>query len=254
MTANQEYNTTVDGVRAIELGYRPILKTDTGNTVDFQSRIRLNAPEMGVILQERFMPVLENSDRCVPLLLLALTQLIKAEEKFENRDIYFDWISIPIPLRMLFKSDCADKLTDLTKQLNASPDRVCLEIPSRIIEENGGEKSLSALRKAGFHTMLSKVDAERFPLYKLAELEPEYVIMDKRVTAGILSGERAETCIKSVISFISEIGGKTVASGVTSPEAVDKLYDLGCSFYIADESMGRVGNFSLERYVRKQDD
>ena len=63
MADSNEVSTTVDGVRAIEIRYRPIFQTGIGSTAFYQSRLRLNAPEMGVLTPERFMPVLEHSDR-----------------------------------------------------------------------------------------------------------------------------------------------------------------------------------------------
>lgn len=251
MADSNEVSTTVDGVRAIEIRYRPIFQTGIGSTAFYQSRLRLNAPEMGVLTPERFMPVLEHSDRCVPVFLLALLQVIKAGEKFIERELDFDWISVVMPLKILLKRDCVSILMDFMKKIDASPDKLCFEIPSLIIDENGGEEPMHGLRKAGFHTMLAGVDAQRFPMNKIAQLEPEYVIMNRNVTRMIGTGERAETCISSMISFIDSLGASTVASGVASTELSDRLYDLGCSYFTADEGFkGKEGSFKLERYIR----
>ncbi|MGN1119635.1 MAG: EAL domain-containing protein [Oscillospiraceae bacterium] len=247
-------STTVDGVRAIEIRYRQILRTDTRETAFYQSRIRLNGPDMGVLLLERFLPVLERSEKCVPVFLLSLLQLIKAAEKFTERELYFDWISIVMPLRILFTKDCVNIITDFMKKINASPEQICFEIPAGILDERRGSEQLAQLRRAGFHTMLAGVNAERFPMQKLSELQPEYVLMDRSIMKMLGENERAENCVKSLISFVNSIGAEPIATGVMTNDEADMLYDLECSYFTADENSGEnSGRFVLERYVRKKD-
>ena len=246
-------NTTVDGVRAIEIRYRSIFRTDTRETAFFQSRMRLNAPNMGVLLPERFLPVLERSDRCVPIFLLSLLQIIKAADKFAERDLYFDWISLVMPLKILFTKGCVDIITDFMKKINADPDMICFEIPARIVDEKSGQEQMHSLRKAGFHTMLAGVSVDRFPMHRISELEPEYVVMDRQITRMLGKNERSDTCVKSLISFINSIDAEPIATGVASSDAADMLYDFDCPFYTTDENSGdRSGSFMLERNIRRK--
>lgn len=254
MTEKQNSITSVDGVRAIEMRYRSIFGTDTKKTAFYQSGIRLNTPEMGVLLPERFMPVLESSESCASVFKLALLQTIKAAEKFTDRELDFDWISVFMPIKLLSSRDCVSIITDFTSMLKAPRDRICFEIPPLVADAGGScRESMLALRKAGFHTMLTGVGTDSFPLLRLAELEPEYVMMNDRVTKMLGSGDRSEVCVKSVISFINELEAEPVASGVSSDDIADKLYDLECSYYTADENTGdRAGSFLQERYVRRK--
>lgn len=249
----EDKNTTVDGVRAIEIRYRSIFRTDTRGTAFFQSRMRLNGPNMGVLLPERFLPVLERSDRCAQIFLLSLLQIIKAAEKFTERELDFDWISAVMPLRIFFSKNCVEIITDFMKKINASPDRICFEIPAQVVDERSGQKTMQELRKAGFHTMLSGIGAERFPMYKLAELEPEYVVINQNSTRMLGTNELTDTCVKSLISFINSIGAEAIAAGIASADTIDKLYDFDCPYYTADEHLGdNSGSFILERYVRRK--
>lgn len=255
MNENQSGSTTVDGVRAIEMRYRPIYETSTKEPAFFQTRIRLNSPDSGVILPERFMPVLESSDRCVSLFKLALLQTVKAAEKFTARELDFSWISLFMPLRLLHKRDCAGILTDFTKQIGASPDNICLEIPPLVIAEEDGycDESMKKLRKAGFHTMISGIGADNFPLFRLCELEPEYVMLGEEVADMLGKSDKGDNCVRSLITTLNELGAEPVASGVSSTETIDTLYDLRCSYYTAEENSGeRGGSFVLERFVRRR--
>lgn len=257
MEENREIRdeTTVDGVRAIEMRYRPVFETGSKKPAFFQSTMRLNAPDMGVLLPGRFMPVLESDDRCVPLFKLALLQTIKAADKFTDREIDFDWISVVMPIRLLHRRDCTDILTEFTGKVNADPQRICLEISPLLAEEYDGccRESLQKLRKAGFHTMLTGVGGSSFPLLKLSEFEPEYAAMDEEITRMLGTGDRAENTARSAISFIGSLDAQPVAVGISSAEAADKLYDYECLFYTGGGSSGEFsGEFRSEKYIRRK--
>lgn len=47
--ADKEVQTTVGGLRAVELNYRTIREISSGQTAFFQSRTMLNSPKLGVL-------------------------------------------------------------------------------------------------------------------------------------------------------------------------------------------------------------
>ncbi|MGN1106424.1 MAG: EAL domain-containing protein, partial [Huintestinicola sp.] len=166
MTSDQENPTTVDGVRAIEMRYRAVWSSAEKLPVFYQSSIRLNSPDMGVLLPERFMPVLESDDRCVSVFKLALLQTVKTADKLAEREVDFDWISVFIPQRLLNKRDCVRLIREFTGKIGARPGKICFELPADIMSESSNVclESLQQLRKSGYHTMLTGVDGESFSL------------------------------------------------------------------------------------------
>lgn len=247
--------TTVDGVRAIEMRYRSIWSSGSKETAFYQSSIRLNSPNMGVLLPERFMPVLEADDRCISVFKLALLQTLKAADKFTDRELDFEWISVFMPLRLLCKKDCVNILKDFTGMVGASPEKICFEVSALHIDtdDDNCRESMKMLRRNGFHTMLTNVGGDGFPLIRLAGLEPEYVMMNEDITRMLGTDDRSDTCVKSVISFINSLDAEPVAAGIRSAETAEKLYDYECFFYTGDENSGDCGGkFLSERFIRRR--
>lgn len=246
---------TVNGLRAIEMRYRPIFDLFTKGTAFYQSSMRLNAPDMGVLLPERFLPVLESDDRCIPLFKLALLQTVKAADKFAGRELDFDWISVYIPLRLLRRSDCTNILTEFTGMIGAKNKKICLEIPSSVFDDDDGcRKSIRKLRDAGFHTMITGVDETSFPLMKLADFEPEYVMLSEGITDSIGKDKRSDTCICSLITLIRDLDAEPIATGVSSAETAERFYEFECSYYTGCSSATGdfSGSFLQERYIRRK--
>lgn len=243
-------NTTVDGVRAIELMYRAIRRTDDDGQAFYRTNMRLNSPNMGTMMPDRYLSVLDSTDRCISVFNLALVQLIQASEKFSERGIDFKWCSMYMPLRLLRKNDCQKTVSEIIGEYSIFPENICFELPVSLLYEEDGccAESIRNMRKRGFHFMLPGVGGDGFPLMKLADFELDYILLDSRLTDMLGVSERSDSCVKSIISFISELDAEPVADGVSSSEQTAKLYDLECSFYTGDYA----GNYMLERFVRKK--
>lgn len=255
MDENQKNPTTVDGVRAIEMRYRAVWSAAEKLPVFYQSAIRLNSPDMGVLLPERFMSVLEGDDRCVSIFKLALLQTLKTAEKLESREVDFDWVSVFIPIRFLNKTNCVRTVREFTGMLGALPNKICFEVPAAIMDE-GNEvciESLKQLRKVGYHTMLTNVDAENFSLFKLDSVEAEYVMLKDNITRRLGADDRSDECIRSLLTIIGDIGSEVIATGISTAADVDLLYELGCSYFTADENSDAFsGKYILDRFIRKR--
>lgn len=255
MTALIDKTATVDGVRAIEMHYRAIWSAAEKIPVFYQSNIRLNSSDMGVLLPERFMPVLESSDKCVSVFKLALLQTLRTSDKLIERDVDFDWISVFMPLRLLNKSDCVRTVREFTGKMGALPSKICFELPADIMNENGGTcfESLKQLRKIGYHTMLTGIDGEKVPLFKLSEIAAEYVMLNENITSRIGQSDSADDCVRSLLSVISDIGSEVILSGVSTTETADSLEEFGCSYFAADENSNDFsGKFISDRFIHKK--
>lgn len=256
MDLYQENAATVDGVRAIELRYRAVWSASEKLPVFYQSSIRLNSPDMGVLLPEHFMSALESDDKCVSVFKLALLQAIKTAEKLVEREVDFDWLSVFVPLRLLNKRDCVRIIREFVGQMGAIPRRICFELPAGIMEESSSAcfDSLKQLRKAGYHTMLTGVDGERVPLFKLSEIEAEYVMLNDNFTRRLGQNDRYDDCIRALISVIGDMGSEPIAAGISTSEAADSLYELGCSYFTADENSADFsGKYVADRFIRKRE-
>lgn len=250
MTEMNDTPTTVDGVRAVEMRYRAIRETDTDSVVFYQSQMRLNSPSLGVLMPDRYLPVIDCTDQCISVFKLALVQVLQSAAKFTDRDISFKWVSIYMPVRLLRRSDCVKIVSEICARYNTAPDKLCFELPITLLEERNGKcaETIRELRRAGYHTMLTEVGGDSCPMMRLADYNLDYILLDGRVTKMLDVSERADSCVKSMIAFVNELGAEPVAAGVLSDAQTAKLYDFECSFYTGPYA----GNFALERFIRRK--
>jgi EAL domain-containing protein (putative c-di-GMP-specific phosphodiesterase class I) len=240
--------TTVDGVRAIEVRYRPIRETDGDEIKFYRTAALLNSPLMGALTHDRYLPVLEITDQSIEVFKLQFIQTAQAAGKFADRELGFSWISLYMPLRLLRRPDCLKTVAPLAEKYKISPDKVCFEISPALLDESDDRcaESIHALRRAGYHTMLTEVGGDSCPIMKLAKFNLDYIMLDPSLTQMIGTGERADLCVKSMISFVNELGAEPIATGVSDRAVCETLSEFECLYYTGD----LAGKYVLERYMR----
>ncbi|WP_317336702.1 EAL domain-containing protein [uncultured Ruminococcus sp.] len=249
MDASLENNTstTVDGVRAIELFYRPIKETVGNETVFYQSQIRFNAPSMGVLTPTRYAAVLEASPQSIRLFELAFQQFLKALSKFSERGVQYDWISISMPIRYLQKAGCANSLLAMCKKALIKPERVCFELSPAILDETDGiaASAIKELTDYDFHVMITGIGGS-CPLLKLGEFCADYIMLTPQAAVISPENERSFTCLKALVSLGDELGADSIVCDIIEKAQLKTLKELECPYYTGKLS----GTFMAEKYVR----
>ncbi len=242
--------TTVDGVRAIELHYRVIREMATGQQAFFQSRAQLNTSGLGTLMPENFRQVAELSDQCKELFRLELIQAMEAHNKFLEREFQFGWMSVYMPLRFLMEYSADRTLLKYCEKYEVPVNRLCFAISDRILMK--GNKTLSTaiqnLRNRGFHFMLTDFGGDGCPVMRLKDFPVDYVMLSPEAIHNMGRTERSDSAVRSLINFIGEMGATPIADGVQDIHQTEALFEFGCA-YCAGKLAGK---YMAERYVRKK--
>lgn len=240
-------STTVDGVRAIELFYRPIKETAGNETVFYQSQIRFNAPSMGVLTPSRYSAVLESSPKSIRIFELAFQQFLKALNKFSERGVQYDWISICMPVQYLKKAGCSNCLLGMCKKALIKPERVCFELSPAILDETDGvaASAIKELTNLDFHVMITGIGGS-CPILELGKFCADYIMLAPQAAVISSEDERSFACLKAVVSLGDELGADSIICDVIDKTQLRTLKELECSYYTGKLS----GTFMAEKYVR----
>lgn len=241
---------TVDGVRAIELLYRPIKNVDDNDTSFYQTELRLNGPQLGVLLPKDFIPVAELSEQCISIFKLAFVQLLQAINKFKSRDIDFSWISVYMPVRFLRRDDCVKTVTDLCGKLDVMSKKICFEISDNLLLETDGSaaENINVLRDKGFHFLLNSFGGDNCNMIKMADFNVDFVMLSSSVIKTLGSNERADSCVRSLINFVNDLGAEPVATEIFENSQRSQLSEYQCLYYTGDSA----GKYIAERYMRRR--
>lgn len=250
--ADSEMQTTVDGLRAVELNYRTIREISSGQTAFYQSRTHLNSPQLGVLTPDKYRDVSEMTDQAIKLFELELIQALDAINIFTERELNFKWLSVYMPVSFLKEEDALKRATDSCNKYNVATSRICFELSEKLLAENDGRsaKMITNMRNCGFHFMLTDFGGSMCPMMRLSDFPVDYVMLSPEVANYIGKDERADNAVKSIVSFVNDIGSEPIADGVYNSKQAETLYSFECTYCAGSLS----GKYMTERYVRRKTD
>lgn len=241
---------TVDGVRAIELFYRIIRDISSGSCAFYQSQTRLNTPELGTLFPENFRDVSEITRQCINLFDLELTQALEAVEKFNERELIFNWMSVYMPSKYLKEKNAERAMMEACAKHNVATTKICFTLSEKLFEETEPviPENIQKLRNRGFHFMVTGFGGTYSPIMRLSEYNVDYVMLSPEVIEYLGRDERSDNAVRSLIDFAEGLGATTIADGVVNARQAEALYSSGCNYCAGT----LAGKYVAERFVRRR--
>ena len=242
--------TTVGGMRAVELYYRVIRNISAGSTAFYQSQTRLNTPGLGVLMPENFRDVSEITQQCISLFELEVFQAMQAINLFNQRELMFNWLSVYMPAKYLRNTGIEASLCDLSEKLEVRTTQLCFALSEKLFEENEPvvAENIKKLRNRGFHFMLTDFGNISSPIMKLADYEVDFVMLSPEITQYLGKDTRSESAVKSLIDFVSDLGAEPIADGITNVLQAETLYGFECQYCAGS----LAGKYAAERFIRRK--
>ncbi len=242
----------VGGLRAIELIYRGIREFESGETTFLQSKTRLNTPDHGTLMPESFRKVAELSNQCVSLFDLEFRQLLETIKTLQEREYYFRWISVYMPLKVLGEKGFQAKLMTKMDDFGIDTNKVCFEIsPDLLIKGDGSHSTaIEHLRNRGFHFMITEFGGMNSPLMRLAYFPVDFVQLSTELVGYLREDDRTQAAVTSIIDFIDGLGAQPIADGVSKAEQAEMLFRSQCKYCAGP----LAGKYMAERYLRRKKD
>lgn len=227
-----ETQTTVGGLRAIELNFRPMRDINTGRSISFLSRTHLNSPGLGVLMPETFRPAADISGQAQELFHLEMLRLAESAIALKESDRIFEWLSLDMPLSILKDRASTKILETICDQFSLSSGKFAFVIPETVLleQDSTAAENIAFLRRLGYHMILSSFGENGCPFMKLSEYTMDYVMLSPSVTNYINKTERGNQAVHSIISFINELGCDPIADGVKNSVQAEILYSFGCNY------------------------
>ncbi len=243
---------TVGGLRAVELYYRVIRDISSGQIAAYQSQTRLNSPKLGVLTPDKFRDVCEITNQAVRLFVLELIQALEAYKTFVERELNFSWLSVYMPVRFMKEPGAEKTLLEYFSRYEVPTSRICFELSEKLLEEDDGQVAqvLQHLRNRGFHFMLANFGGDTCPMMRLSGFPVDYVLLSPEVANFLGNGERSDNAVKSIVGFVNDIGAEPIADGVFNSRQAEALYTFECTYCAGS----LAGKYMTERYVRRKND
>lgn len=211
------------------LHYQPKVDVDTQRLAGVEALMRWQSPDLGMVLPNQFIPLLEETGMIVETGAWVLQQGSLARVRWLECNRQAPRISINVSTVQLQRQDFVRTTADILKTagIEAGIDVEVTETP--IMEDIDAHiAKLKALRELGVGIAIDDFGTGYSSLGHLAKLPADALKIDRTFIAAMVDDPDAMTLVSTMISLAHSLRLKVVAEGVESEEQAQILRLLRC--------------------------
>ena len=226
----------IDGNELV-LHYQPKIDLRTGVVDAVEALLRWNHPERGLLMPDRFLPVVEKTGMIDPMtewvVDAALTWAASGRAPAMVR------VAVNVSARNLVHASFADQVLAALVRHSISPDRLAIEVTETalVADLQRAELSLRRLAAAGVRISVDDFGRGQTSLSHLSTLPLHEVKIDRSFVTDMSEVHSHAAIVRSVIDLAHNLGFEVVAEGVETASVLDALREAGCDiaqgFHIA---------------------
>lgn len=214
--------------------YQPIIDLSSRKITEFESLVRWQHPENGLVPPCDFIPLAEETGLIISIGRWVLEESCRQIKIWEDDKLTPHPLSISVNLsaKQLMNSEVIENLQDILELTGVKPHTLKLEITESMIMDNAdlALKILSDLCDLGvrissddFGTGYSSLSyIHKFPFHRLK--------IDRSFISKMDRDEKSEEIVRTIILLANNLGMDTVAEGIETEAQLKRLCDLGCNF------------------------
>ena len=212
------------------LYYQPLVN-ETSHIMGMEALIRWNHPELGLVLPNDFIRIMEETGMIVPVgrwvLQTACTQT-KRWHDMGHSDLF---VAVNLSARQLHEPDFVEMVIDILRESGLPPKCLKLEVTESSVIQNP-EVCISKMRMLRAQGVTFSIDdfgtgysslsyLKRFPIDTLK--------IDRSFVSDAMSSKGNQEIVKTIIAMARNLNIDAVAEGVETQEQKDFLASYGCS-------------------------
>lgn len=210
--------------------YQPLVDIQTGQILGFEALIRWFSPTRGHVSPGEFTSIAEETSLIIPIGQHTIQQsccdLVHFQRSCPDRPLF---MSINVAPRQLEEDSFLADLQDIIDQYRLQPSQIKLEVTERVFMEDPiALETLQNCRQAGFHIALDDFGTGFSSLNYLTRFEVDGFKIDRAFVQEILTNQRTQILVKSMLAMAHGLGMQTVVEGIETQEQLKALQESGC--------------------------
>ena len=215
--------------------YQPIVSLKTRSLVGFESLIRWNHPQLGLIYPDSFISIAEDTGLIIPITRLLLQEACADLKSWQDQiqDLQKLTMNINISSKHFLLASLLDDIKDILNVTGLPPEHLKLEITETALMEDVEEtvRHVNRLRDYGLQIVIDDFGTGYSSLSYLQRLPIDTLKVDRSFVSRIQNtpdGNR--NIVEAIISLAHRLDMSVVAEGVETVEQHTILLNMNCQF------------------------
>ncbi|MBF0589032.1 MAG: EAL domain-containing protein [Magnetococcales bacterium] len=213
-----------------ELFYQPRIAIPDGGVVGVEALLRWHHPKEGLLMPDRFMPIVEETGMIISVGEMVLRQACEAAQGWRLMGHPIQ-MSVNLSGAQLHRAGYLDLLIgDLLEQSGLPPELLCLEIPERLLTspQSANAETLAALRNMGVNITLDDYGHGKMALSTLRRHPVNGLNVERAVVNNIENTQEIQDFVTTISSITSSMDLGLIATGAETEAQVTALTDANC--------------------------
>lgn len=183
-----------------------------------------------MIRPDLFIPIAEKNGTIVPIGTWVIEESVRIYAGWKAKYRYPLIMSLNVSAIQYKQPDFVDKVVQILKKYDISPEEIELEITETILIDDfqAISEKLTILRKMGVKISLDDFGTGYSSLAYLKGLPIDTLKLDKSFIDTVITDENTRIILESIIYMVKRLGLETIAEGVETQEQLDYLASVDC--------------------------
>ena len=214
---------------------QPIVELSEGRIIGFETLIRWNHPDKGIIMPDQFIPIAERTnvvceiDRCMLEASCHLVpEMLAALPEGHKRHIF---VSVNLSGRHFDSESVVDMVRNAIDDAQIDPTHIKLEITETALIDHDDQKTidiLNALHDIGVTIALDDFGTGYSSLGYLHRLAIDALKIDRSFVRELTEDPRSESILNAIFGLAEQLELKVIAEGIETSNDLKALEKMGC--------------------------
>lgn len=216
------------------LHFQPIVSLRTGRLAGFESLLRWNHPERGLLYPADFIQIAEDIGVVHAMSAWALRKACECLQLWREIPDGGDplFVSVNLTGRKLSHGEIIEQIDRVLWETKVDPERLRIDLSETTLMENADSAGLLVSRLDERHVGVNLDDfgAGYVSIAQLHRLPLHSVKIDRSLVSKIQTDRAPTEIVRTILTLAGSIGVEAVAVGVETPFQADCLREWGCGY------------------------
>jgi diguanylate cyclase (GGDEF)-like protein/PAS domain S-box-containing protein len=217
-----------------QLHYQPIVDLQTGGVTGFEALLRWEHPLQGMVFPTEVIRVAEETGLIHRLGEWVFFEACRQLRSWKEAGGILKDLTVGVNLstKQLSQPDLVERVRAALEETGVPPHALKLEITETAIVENSEDavERLRLLRASGVQLLMDDFGTGYSSLSYLHRLPLDALKIDRSFISRLVRGDKHVQLVETILQLARSVNLKVVAEGVSTPDQLELLRELGCDF------------------------
>jgi EAL domain-containing protein (putative c-di-GMP-specific phosphodiesterase class I)/GGDEF domain-containing protein len=214
-----------------QLYYQPKINLASNTLCGAEALIRWNHPDLGAVSPDMLIRVIERSPLLQEITFWTLNNALNQSRWMRKHFPEFR-IAVNLSPELLDSPDLVELVSCALRIWDTNPDLLILEVTetAMMVNQEASIENLRKLNEAGIMLSIDDFGTGYSSYSYLQKIPVQELKIDKSFVLNLLTDERNNKLVKSMISLGRELGINVLAEGIENREVLVHLQNMGCQY------------------------